>query len=216
MAKILVLDFQLIILFFMHLVFAEAAVQLAAAFHEEMIANSAQSNGNSNTVFGPGEIYSLQNYSDDELEGVDAGKTDLNSYLLNMILISNLNIKAPPAGQQVRETQPIIQNRITSDMVQQAIQAAARSELLTEPSTSQQSNVPNQSNSTTNSSSLNSTTANQRLAQYSSRDWSQQLTTMREFGLQNNAIAIQALEACNGNVQDAINLYFVLNNQAND
>lgn len=206
-------------------VFAEAAAQLAAAFHEEMIASSTQSNGSSTgeRVFGQANNYSLQYDSDDDdLEGgVDA---------------------APPAGQAVRETQPIIQNRITTDMVQQAIRAAAQADPL--PSTSRQqpnaqanaspqttasssnptfgssprfafgsapsaTNQPSASTPATSQTSGQTSNQTRRL----SRDWTQQLATMRELGLFNDAICIQALEACNGNVQEAINLYFVLNNQ---
>lgn len=210
-------------------VFAEAAVQLAAAFHEEMIASSMQSNGDER-AFGQNN-YSLQNYEsdDDDLEGgVDA---------------------APPAGQAVRETQPIIQNRITTDMVQQAIRAAAGADPLL-PSTSQQSNARTNSGinlgassgtssspytasssnpfrsslasnpasssaigSATSSSVTGPSAASTSQPGRSSRDWTQQLTTMRELGLFNDALCIQALEACNGNVQEAINLYFVLNSQ---
>ena len=200
-------------------VFAEAAVQLAAAFHEEMIASSAQSNGGGSgdarslIRFGQVNNYSLQNYEsdDDDLEGgVDA---------------------APPAGQHVRETQPIIQNRITTDMVQQAIRAAAQANSL--PSTSRQqpnaqtspsplTQTASSSNATFGSSSsasnqpsaaASSSTPAPSQPRRSSRDWTQQLTTMHELGLFNDAVCIQALEACNGNVQEAINLYFVLNSQ---
>lgn len=192
-------------------VFAEAAVQLAAAFHEEMIASSIQSNAPNDRVLE--NSYSLQNYEsdDDDLEGgVDA---------------------APPAGQAVRETQPIIQNRITTDMVQRAIQEAARASLL--PSTSQEPNAqpssssnaafgspsPNATSNLATSLASNSadTASSPSIAtiqpRRSSIDWTQQLATMRELGLLNDAVCIQALEACNGNVQEAINLYFVLNNQ---
>lgn len=176
--------------------FVEAAGFLASAFHEEMVANS----NNYNTIFGQENAYSMQNYAsdDDDLEGgVDA---------------------APPAGQQVRETQPLLQNRITSDMVQQAIQAAARSDL---PSTSRQTNQTRDSKPNTNSlpsnsssSSLFNTPSNQ--TEQTNRNWTQQLNTMRDLGLSNDAICIQALEASNGDVQEAINLYFILNNQGTD
>ena len=189
-------------------VFAEAAVQLAAAFHEEMIANSIQSNGSgsSSTVFGRENAYSLNYESDDDLGGVDA---------------------APPDGQQVRETQPIIQNRITVDQLQQAIQAA-RSEVSASTSrpqaggqqraASDQNSTSSSFNSLFNTQSTTPTTAaaaanNQR---ESRRDWTQQLSTMRELGFLNDAVSIQALEASEGNVQEAINWYFILNGQGND
>lgn len=186
-------------------VFAEAASILAAAFHEEKIANSIQSNGSgsgSASTFGRENAYSLNYESDDDLGGVDA---------------------APPIGQQVRETQPIIQNRITVDQLQQAIQAATQVARSSEavPSTdrrpsSQQQMEQSSSNQSSFSSSLNqgSTTAQTQNQRQSTRDWTQQLSTMREMGFTDDAISIQALEASDGDVQGAISLYFILNGQS--
>ena len=39
---------------------------------------------------------------------------------------------------------------------------------------------------------------------------------MREFGFNNDSISRQALEATNGNIEQAVSLYLILNNQSND
>jgi len=195
-------------------VFAEASLHLATAFHEEnsRVTNSTQSNGsNLSSVFGE-NAYSMNYESDDDL--VD---------------------NAPPEGQQVRETRPILQNRITLFQFQQALQAATR------PSTSTQQATDLSSSSSFNSLLNQRPTTNQSTSQVPSneiasnrsaaattnqpassqetterKNWTEQLSKMREMGLINERIAILALEASGGNVDEAVNWYLILSDQGND
>lgn len=189
-------------------VFVEAATHLACAFHEETANFTYPANGSLRSAFG-NNAYSLD-ASDDELEDAQ-----------------------PSTAQQVQETQPVLLNRFTTSMLQNALASTGVNTGLNlgaiqtpsdsnvnQPSTSSSDsqsiqfnqNFNNNPNSNPSNDLPTNIFTNQSTAASSkpARDWSKELSTMRELGLSNDRISRQVLEVTNGNIEQAVNLYWVL------
>ncbi|XP_054153133.1 ubiquitin-like protein 7 [Oppia nitens] len=173
----------------------EATLFLAATFHEENIANESTGGPSNLDLLGRPPSYSLDAPIDDDSddEPMDSQESASNSSATAQ-RIADMMLRAYQTSRN-RDNQSSNQSNssgiITQDMLSQAlrqsIQAAPVNE--SQPSTS-----------TTQSTA-------QRL-----RGWATQLQQMRDLGINDDIVAIQALEATNGDVQAAINIIFSDNN----
>ncbi|CAG2180462.1 unnamed protein product [Oppiella nova] len=156
----------------------DASTFLAATFHEESIANET-----------PGTRppdYSLDSIDDDEdmdeSEGGGADPTTARN-------IADAMIRSFQSNQNSsRRSNP----STSSDMLRQALQSSA--------STS--------TTSPTSEPSLPSTSSSTGSVAARLRGWASQLQQLRDLGINDEIVAIQALEATDGDVQAAINIIF--------
>lgn len=164
----------------------EAATYLSATFHEETIANNSGSSTAS--LLGRGSFnYSLDAMSDDEdMSDSEGSGEQQNTNNMTATQMANMISRAFQSTQNNANpstSQPII----TQDMLTNALRHSSQPP---QPSTS---------------STASSTAA-------TLRNWSTQLQQLRDLGINDEIVAIQALEATNGNVQSAIDIIFSDNN----
>ena len=192
---------------------ATAAACLAAQYHEEHRGTSLFT-----TRLGRRHGYSMDEMDDyDGPESADANggpsetgaatahadSTALRELLSQALMMANQsnnpqNIR-PPGANLPRQYAPNTQQpaEITPQMLQNALQAVTAN--------FQPLIAPNASSAT---SSTPSTTPAAPPPPRPTRDWSRELEQMREMGLTDERLCIQALEATSGNVDAAVNLIF--------
>ncbi|GLV31919.1 hypothetical protein CBL_07678 [Carabus blaptoides fortunei] len=182
----------------LHPSLAEAANHIAAAVHEEASTTNPNQPGTSS-----GYSYSLEALSDDEemdsssSDGVREGQPLSRNQSYSAITSAQLaaalanatnNYQSPSASTNSSASV------ITNEMFTQAMQQAFASV------------TPQQSTNTTTSTTANSDAG--ETLEAIRRRLAPQLQQMREMGLTNDGINVQALQATSGDVQAAIDLVF--------
>lgn len=177
--------------------------EIVRFFHEEAVVSSSGGlNVAADLSLGLSNNFSLDdNYSDEEdLDGgvdaapptgqtVTAPRTSQSfEQLYNQFLAARAGNFTPGTSRGMFQ---LPSGPITPEMLRQAIHHTSQ------PSTSSASGP-----------SLSAPSASISDSGDPGRDWSKQLQQMHEFGISDDAICIQALEATNGDVQAAINLVF--------
>ncbi|RWS03150.1 ubiquitin-like protein 7 [Dinothrombium tinctorium] len=183
---------------------SEAAMHLAAAFHEDAIAtpmNATSESSSANALFTlpSSNAYSLDDLSDDDEDlggGVDAAPPDGQQVmsprtaqtfqqLMQQAMLTSSRSASSSIGTPAATT-PQSQSVITAEMLRQAIE----------------SSQPSTSGISSNMSTSNEVVGETRV------DWSEQIRQLNDLGIHDDALIIQALEASNGDVQAAINIIF--------
>lgn len=200
--------------------FLEVATHIAATFHEEI--------SNVNLVNNLVNRGSLMNYAidavseDDEMDESETSSLSSNNTASSNRLSDSAPMSLSNMIMRAYQNRQLNNNNnssgaITQDMLRQALQTTSTTQSSQSSSSSLPESVPTSDLTSVASSSGQSASSSsqppapapqQRSTAQILIGWAPQLAQMRELGITDDIVAIQALEAAYGDVQAALNIIF--------